>query len=78
MPIVATSFNVAGEDPEIEISLNMNRIENKVDIIVDEGRAKIGSASTIIKIKGEEVFLLREGPISIEDIKKKLNLRKEE
>ena len=34
---------------------------------MDEGIAKIGTASTVVKVEGEEIKILREGPIKKQD-----------
>lgn len=71
VPIVATSCNLASEMPIIEIDEIKRKFKNKVDCIVDEGKAKIGIPSTIIKMEEGKIKVLREGPISkkeIEDI----------
>lgn len=72
MPIVATSCNMAGENPDTEINLNLSKIEKEVDLIVDEGKSKIGRASTIIKLQDEKIVVLREGPITKEEIEQNL------
>ena len=45
---------------------------DKVDYIVDEGKAKIGRASTIVSVKEGELLIIREGPISKEEIENKI------
>ncbi len=49
---------------------NVNNLSQKfkqnVDLIIDEGEAKIGKASTIIKVEKDKIIILREGPIKFE------------
>lgn len=71
-PIVATSCNLAGEEALIEPEEILNRFRDKLDCLVDEGKSKIGKPSTIIKVENEEIKILREGPISKEDIERKI------
>lgn len=71
-PIVATSCNIAGEEPHLEIEEVRECIKEKVDCIIDEGKSKLGISSTIIKIKENKVIILREGPITKESIEKEI------
>lgn len=71
-PIIATSCNLVGESPAISIEQISPKIEEKVSIIVDGGKSKIGTPSTIIKVEGKDINILREGPISKEQILKSI------
>lgn len=42
--------------------------KEKVSVIVDGGSAKIGMPSTIIRVVGNDINILRKGPISKEKI----------
>ena len=48
----------------------------KIDYFIDGGKAKIGTASTIVKIENGEIHILREGKITKEDIEKVLKEEK--
>ena len=71
-PIVATSCNSAGEEPLINPEEILNKFGDKLDCLVDDGKSKIGKPSTIIKVENEKVIILREGPISKEEIQRKI------
>ena len=43
----------------------LNEFKNKVDVIIDGGRSKIGVSSTIVKYENEELKILRQGSIYI-------------
>ena len=50
----------------MEISDFVKEFENKVDIIIDGGKTKIGVASTIVKVdESSKINILREGSIKI-------------
>ena len=69
-PIVSTSCNYACDSPCLSMEEILPKFKEKVDIIVDGGNAKIGVPSTIIKVTGNNVNILRKGPISEEEILK--------
>lgn len=61
---------MAGEKSHTNAQEIEEDIKNKVDLVVDDGEAKIGIPSTIIKIENKEIKILREGPISKEELQK--------
>lgn len=63
-PIVATSLNLAGEESKTNLDNISDEILNNVDYVVDNGNTKIGVASTVAKIDGKEIEILREGTIT--------------
>lgn len=71
-PILATSLNLAGAKSKTNVKDIDNIFKENVDIIVDGGDAKIGKPSTIIKIKDKHISILREGPITKEELEKSI------
>lgn len=71
-PIVATSFNKAGEKSYLEVSDISPEFEDKIDFLIDAGEITNGKASTIIKIQNDKVMILREGPICKKEIEELL------
>lgn len=66
-PITATSANVSGQADcysATEILKQYKKIKNKPDIIINAGVLPKQKPSTIVKIFGNEVKILRQGPIS--------------
>ena len=63
-PIVATSLNLAGEETKTNLDNISKEILNNVDYVIDNGNTKIGVASTVAKIDGKKVEILREGTIT--------------
>ena len=71
-PILATSLNISGEKAEINVSNLPKKIKENVDLIVDAGDAKIKKASTIIRVEENKIKILREGPITKEEIEDRI------
>ena len=66
--IVSTSANISGDEPAMSASEARDIFGNKVDIIIDGGRSQGSESSTVVDLTGEEVWLLRKGPVKGEDI----------
>lgn len=65
-PLVSTSANVSGEDSATEIEKIVAEFKDKVDVIIDGGKSKIGVPSTIIQVDNKEIKVLRQGSLEIE------------
>ena len=65
-PLATSSVNLAGDSPGIEVEDFIDEFQNKVDIIVDGGKCPIGLASTIVRVEGEEIKILRQGKLRVE------------
>lgn len=66
LPLATTSVNISGNNPGIEIEDFIEEFKNKVDIIIDGGKSKIGMASTIISVNNDNnINILRQGSIKI-------------
>lgn len=72
VPIAATSANISGNISEIYIDRIISDFNENVDCFIDNGKSKIGIASTVIKIENEEIKILRQGSITYEMLLKKL------
>jgi L-threonylcarbamoyladenylate synthase len=66
--IVSTSANISGDEPARSAQEAKEIFGNKVDIILDGGPSPGGESSTVVDLTGEEIWLLRKGPVSGEDI----------
>ncbi len=60
---------MAGEKSLVNINEVLNEFKGKVDCMVEEKEPEIGVASTIVRMEGKEVKILREGPIPEKSIK---------
>lgn len=67
IPLLVPSANKSGERPAIT-SLEVRNIFNEQLGYIFEGEAMGGVPSTIVDLTGEQVKILREGPITLNDI----------
>ena len=63
-PIVLTSANLSGEPPTTNAQGALRALNGRVDLIVNGGATPIGVPSTVARIMGYEVEILREGEIT--------------
>lgn len=75
-PITATSANASGSAPcyapdDVKQSLDENW--NMIDIVIDGGTLAHEAVSTVVECVGDSIRILREGPISGEQIENVLN-----
>jgi len=68
-PVVAPSANPEGKKPAYTVDEALGYFGDKVDIYIDGGKLK-GFPSTIVKVDGDTVELLREGVINKRSLKR--------
>ncbi len=66
VPIAAPSANLSGKPSPTTASHVIEDMDGRVDMIIDGGDCDIGLESTIVKLSGNEMILLRPGGISLE------------
>ena len=66
--IVSTSANISGDEPARSAEEAKRIFGNRVDVILDGGPSPGGESSTVVDLSGEEVWLLRKGPVSGKEI----------
>jgi L-threonylcarbamoyladenylate synthase len=66
--IVSTSANVSGDPPAKSAEEAKKIFDGKVDIILDGGPSQGGESSTVVDLSSEEIWLLRRGPVTGEEI----------
>jgi len=71
-PLLVTSANRSGEETGVRDEQVLAQLDGRIDAIV-LGEAKGKLASTIVDMSDEEPRIVREGPISADDIKKVLH-----
>ena len=71
-PIAAPSANKFGHLSPTEASHVAKYLGDKVDMILDGGKCSVGVESTIIQLYENEIFLLRPGGLSKEEIEKEI------
>jgi tRNA threonylcarbamoyl adenosine modification protein (Sua5/YciO/YrdC/YwlC family) len=67
-PIAATSANLSGDPPAETVDDLDTELVEGVSVIVDAGPCPLGRASTVIDLTLPEPTILREGPISREQL----------
>lgn len=77
-PIAAPSANPFGKLSPTSAEQVYSGLMGKIEIILDGGPTPIGIESTIIKQENGEIYLLRPGGISVEDIEKVLEKKVKE
>lgn len=67
-PLAATSANLSGEESALTAQDVFQTLGSKIDLILDGGKSPGGEASTVLDLTGAVPVILRDGPISMEDI----------
>ena len=73
-PITGTSANISGSSGCFRVSDIDPDVTDQVDMIIDAGDLKGGNGSTVIDVTEEPPVLIREGCISIKEIKKMIGI----
>jgi L-threonylcarbamoyladenylate synthase len=72
-PLAATSANLSGEPPALTADQVREGLGDRVQLILDGGRAPGGVSSTVVDCCAEKPHLLRKGPLSWTEIEAFLN-----
>lgn len=67
-PLAAPSANRSGSISPTQADHVRQSLGERVDAVLDGGPSEIGLESTIVKVEGEEIIILRPGGISAEDL----------
>jgi L-threonylcarbamoyladenylate synthase len=68
--LVGTSANLTGKPPATEAEDAASYFSDKVDLVLDGGKAPIGVSSTVVDLTKDRLTVLREGPIARPEIMK--------
>ena len=73
-PLAATSANLSGTPAAITPSDAVANLDGRPALLIDGGEVTVtgGASSTVVSIVGDELKILRQGPITQEDIQKVL------
>jgi len=71
--IVSTSANRSGGAPPVTAREAFEQIGGEVDLVLDGGPAPLTQPSTVLDLSGEQVWILRKGPITAEQLKEALS-----
>jgi L-threonylcarbamoyladenylate synthase len=70
--LIGTSANISGRPSLRTAEEVLRELEGRVDLVVDGGPASLGRESTVVRVLGDEITVLRTGAISRDDILKAL------
>src|SRR5207253_9356978 len=70
--IVWTSANISGHRSLSTAQEVLRELGGRIDLVLDGGHTMLGRESTVVRIVGDEIVLLREAAISWDDILKAL------
>lgn len=70
-PLFVPSCNKSGKEPCMNTNSVISEFEGEIDGVI-EGNCEKGVPSTIIKIDGDKISLIRKGKLSLEEIKEKI------
>jgi L-threonylcarbamoyladenylate synthase len=62
--IAATSANISNQEDATNFVQAEKYFDNKIDLIIDGGVCQHKMSSTVLKINGDQIHILREGPIT--------------
>ncbi len=71
-PLATTSANLSGKGNAQSAMDVFNQLNNRIPLILDGGNCPGGIPSTVVDCSGQEPVILRDGPISNDDILKAL------
>jgi L-threonylcarbamoyladenylate synthase len=69
-PLAVTSANISGQENTMTAKQVLKQLKGRIHMVIDGGRTPGGVPSTVIDCTTPEPVLLREGPISLKQIKK--------
>lgn len=67
-PMAVTSANISGQPSPITAQEVYEQLQGRIPLILDGGKTPGGIASTLVDCTGATPTLLREGPISLEEL----------
>ncbi|HKI53878.1 MAG TPA: L-threonylcarbamoyladenylate synthase [Anaerolineales bacterium] len=67
-PMAVTSANISGQPSPSTAEEVFEQLNGRIPLIIDGGRTPGGVPSTVIDCLSDEIKILREGPISADDI----------
>ena len=72
--IVGTSANISGHRSPNTAQEVLRELGGRIDLVLDGGHTMLGRESTVVRIVGDEITVLREVAISRDDILKALSV----
>ncbi len=68
--LTATSANLAGSEPLLELERLDELVGDERVVVIDEGRLEGGPPSTLVRLDGKSVTVLRHGAIPLETLRR--------
>lgn len=72
-PMAVTSANISGQPSPSSAEDVLTQLGGRIHLIIDGGTTPGGVPSTLVDCTGKDIKILREGPISLEEIRLKLS-----
>lgn len=72
-PMAVTSANISGQPSPSTAEEVFAQLSGRIELIIDGGQTPGGIPSTVVDCTNNEIRILREGPLSIEEIQFKLS-----
>ena len=72
-PMAVTSANISGQPSPSTAQEVFAQLGGRIDLIIDGGTTPGGVPSTLVDCTGGELKILREGPLTLEEINRKLS-----
>jgi tRNA threonylcarbamoyl adenosine modification protein (Sua5/YciO/YrdC/YwlC family) len=69
-PIVLTSANQSGQPDPLEAQDVIDQLGDRIDLILDDGRSKLGQSSSVVQIDGYKIKMLRAGVMDEKTLKR--------
>ena len=66
--LAATSANLSGHPPALTVNMALQDLAGSVVVAVDAGPSRGEQASTVVDCTGEDLRILRSGPLSMSDL----------
>ena len=71
-PMAVTSANLSGRESPCMAEEVLHQLNGRIPLILDGGETQGGIPSTVVDVTGLEPIIIREGPITLEQIKSSL------
>ena len=72
-PMAVTSANISGQPSPSSAEEVFAQLDGRIELIIDGGKTPGGVPSTVVDCTGEKIKIVREGPITLEEILSKLS-----
>ena len=69
-PMAVSSANRSGQTSPVTVKEVFTQLGGRIPLILDGGQTPGGIPSTVVNCLGTEIIILRQGPISLDDIRK--------